>query len=406
MITAPAITAFPALRCSSKLRHSVLGLGLGAADLARLEALGEIVTPPSGTVVFRAGEPADHLCVVLDGVMVPESAGLPRFWVGPGDVCGETGFVLGAARSCTMIALGPAPRLFRVRRDVLALHGAAGGAAVTRLLSALGRAIRARLDPSASDLAEQTEAAYCDHEHPQVAALARSLRGATTLDTACAIWSHVWSMPYRFGSWQWSASDTLRRGHGMCTTKAVLQVALMRAVGIEAGYVRGTLDGTLVRACMAPAYHARFERGTFKHFYAAARIDGRWAPLDASYSRGSLALIAETAHHVKPFVTWNAREHGYANGGATLGGTDPYDIEVHQDLTEVMRKSATYDAKNADAMNVLLDQAQGYAPPPAAYTVCAEQALAAGEWARAREIALDGVTGEALRLQPAATYAA
>jgi hypothetical protein len=33
------------------------------------------------------------------------------------------------------------------------------------------------------------------------------------------------------------ASDTLRKGEGMCTNKANLQVALLRAAGIPAGYV-------------------------------------------------------------------------------------------------------------------------------------------------------------------------
>jgi CRP-like cAMP-binding protein len=396
-------------RCSA-LHTSVLALTLAPRELSRLEGLGEVVMVPSGTKIFQKGEAADFLYVVLDGVLVPEVqlSEQPSFWVGPGDVCGEVGFVLGSPRSTTMIVLGPAPRLWRIHRDVLALLGGASGVAVTRLLTALGRVIRARLDPVASRLAEVTEAEYCDHHHPRVAALAQQLRRATPFETACAIWSHVWSMPYRFGSWQWSASDTLGRGHGMCTTKAVLQVALMRAAGIEGGYVKATLDGALVRACMAPVYHPRFERATFKHYYAAARLSGRWIPLDASFSRGSLALIAETEPSVKPYVTWNALDHGYAHGSATLRGTDPFAIEVHPDLADVMCKTPTYDAKNADGMNVLLDRAQGYVAPVAAYAVQAEHALAAGSPLSARGLVMAGLAAEAMRLhhRPAGTRAA
>ena len=64
---------------------------------------------------------------------------------------------------------------------------------------------------------------------------------------------------------------------------------------------------------------------------------------------------------------WDATVEGFANGAASMQGTDPCAIEVHQDLTEVMRKTATYDAKNADAMNVLLDRAQGYVAPVKGY---------------------------------------
>jgi hypothetical protein len=57
-------------------------------------------------------------------------------------------------------------------------------------------------------------------------------------------------------------------------------------------------------------------------------------------------------------------------------------------------------------MNVLLDRAQGYAPPRAAYAARAEQAIAVGATQLAREIALEGVSAEAARLRPAVTYAA
>jgi CRP-like cAMP-binding protein len=54
---------------------------------------------PAGTAVFEEGCPSDHLYVVLDGALLP-TAGLaaPDFWVGPGDLCGEAGFVAGAPR--------------------------------------------------------------------------------------------------------------------------------------------------------------------------------------------------------------------------------------------------------------------------------------------------------------------
>ena len=397
-LTLPAPVAPPR---GSILGESVLSTSLRAEELQRLEALGEVVAFAPGEVVFEAGAPSQFLYVVLDGALLPAmpSGAPPRFWVGPGDVCGEVGFALGTPRGTTMIAFGPAPRVWRIHRDVLSHSGGDTGAAMSRLLAAISRVVWARLERPATEAATWTEADYCDHRSPSVVTMARRLSRRTPFETACAIWAALWKMPYRFGSWQWSASETIARGHGMCTTKAVLQVALMRALGLECGYVRGELVGPLVRACMSAAYAPRFDRPTFKHYYAAARVDGRWVPLDASFSLGSLSLIAETEHHVRPFVTWDALVEGCVNGAATLGGTDPYAIEVCSDIHDVMCKSATYDAKNAGAMNVLLDRAQGYVAPVTSYVAAMNRALAGGYAATARELVLTGLRGDVAALR-------
>ncbi|MFT3765183.1 MAG: cyclic nucleotide-binding domain-containing protein [Minicystis sp.] len=401
MITSAELDLAPVTRRRSILRDSVIAASFGADELALLEALGEVVEVPPGAPIFRAGEPAEHLHVVLEGALVPAAppGEMPAFWVGPGDVCGEVAFLLGLPRTTTLIALGPAPRVWRVHRDILAKVGGLSGVAATKLLAALARVVRARLEATASSAAALPGQEFADADHLVVKMMARRLARATQRDTAMAIWAALWSMPYRFGSWQWSASDTLARGHGMCTTKAILQVALMRAAGIEAGYVMGELDGALVRACMPAAYHARFQRPSFKHYYAAARLSGRWTPLDASFSRGSLSLIAQTETHVKPFVAWDAREAGYAHGAASLAGTDPFAIEVHQDLGDVLRKAPSYDTKNADAMNVLLDRAQGYVAPAPAYVEQMEKALAAGSQSDARRLVAAGLFADAARLR-------
>jgi CRP-like cAMP-binding protein len=382
------------------LQDSVLSSSLSVRELARLELLGEVVAVPSGTPIFRKGDPSEHLYVVLDGLIVPETAQADQvgFWVGPGDVCGEVGFVLGTPRNTTMVVLGLAPLLWRIRRDVLAHLGSASGVAVTRMLAAVARAVRARLDPQTSALAGTAEEDLCDHRHPSVVAVARRLTRRTPLQTASAIWSAVWEMPHRFGPSRWSASDTLARGHGTAISKAILQVALLRAAGIEAGYVKTAVDGSLVRACMPGAYHGRFMRESFRHFHAAARIDGQWIPFDASFSRGALALIAVTEPRVKPLLKWDARKEGFANLPATLAGTDPLAIEVHHDLGEPLDKVSAQDAKNADAINVRLDRAQGFVPQAPAYVTQMEHAFAVGSFLAARNFVVAGLAADAAEL--------
>src|SRR5262249_28071237 len=151
--------------------------------------------------------------VVLDGAALPATdGGPPAFWVGPGDLCGEGGFVTGTPRRTTMVAFGPDPRFFRIHRDALVHVGGVRGLAMTRLLGAIARTLEARMEAPRASSARWTEADYADQHHPAVAAMARQLDRGDPLATACAIWAALWKMPYRFGSWQWSASDTLARG--------------------------------------------------------------------------------------------------------------------------------------------------------------------------------------------------
>src|SRR6185295_17857403 len=89
-------------------------------DLPELDPRGEVIEPASGSVLFTAGERAEHLYVVLDGAAVMPATGMTvgrPWWVGPGDVCGEIRFVLGGEHTTTAMVFGPAPRLWRIHRD-------------------------------------------------------------------------------------------------------------------------------------------------------------------------------------------------------------------------------------------------------------------------------------------------
>ena len=199
-------------------------------------------------------------------------------------------------------------RVWRIHREALSNVGGAKGTAVTRLLAALARVVHARLEVPAAKPLSWSEADYCDDRHPSVIAMARRHVRATPLATACAIWSTMWAIPYRFGTWQWSASETIARGHGMCTTKAVLQVALMRALGIEAGYVT-EVSGALARALMpiptavVPSrdVQALLRGGANRRTMDPARLFVLARP-----SRSSLHERRTWA----PFVEWDAARRG------------------------------------------------------------------------------------------------
>ncbi len=80
---------------------------------------------------------------------------------------------------------------------------------------------------------------FCDSEHPAIVEVAREICpdcGAPA-DVARAVrhWMRT-RIEYVLDYCNVKASETLAKREGMCTNKATLQVALMRALGLPAGY--------------------------------------------------------------------------------------------------------------------------------------------------------------------------
>lgn len=75
-----------------------------------LEAELEMFTLYGGEVLFRAGEPGDYLCLIINGrmrVTVPDGQTRDRFIaeLGPGEIVGEMAVVTGEARNATVVAV-------------------------------------------------------------------------------------------------------------------------------------------------------------------------------------------------------------------------------------------------------------------------------------------------------------
>ena len=79
----------------------------------------------------------------------------------------------------------------------------------------------------------------CDCDHPAVAALSLELVGRCTSVAEAAASVRAWvreHIVYTLQDKSDRASDTLEKREGMCTNKANLQIALLRAAGIPAAY--------------------------------------------------------------------------------------------------------------------------------------------------------------------------
>jgi CRP-like cAMP-binding protein len=76
-------------------------------QLARLAARVRVETVDAGHVLFRAGAPATNLYLIVAGAAVVERDGRRVARLGPGDVVGELGVILGGTRNATVSAETP-----------------------------------------------------------------------------------------------------------------------------------------------------------------------------------------------------------------------------------------------------------------------------------------------------------
>lgn len=138
--------------------------------------------------------------------------------------------------------------------------------------------------------------ATCDAEHASILACARQLvaRGSTGWETVKAIREFVRnSVDYMFHPLNDKASDTLRKREGMCTNKANLQVALMRATGIPAGYILTHISRCVFRGppILDEFYEAIAEPTV--HCFAAGWVpeSGKWVMLDGTSRTDDARLV-------------------------------------------------------------------------------------------------------------------
>ena len=320
---------------------SVLGLYLDDAS-PELFGQGRVVHLSPGAT-FASAE-RRMLNIVLDGRL----AG-PRGWYGPGNHF--------SGAECGLAAMDVPARLWQ-----LDLTAAAWLAPANRSLRlALTRALIAAeaAEVAATPPAELPDpASLCDHDHPEIRRRAARLRRASPASTAEAILQFVQPMPYRFGAWQERASDTLARGVGMCTTKANLQVALMRAAGLEAGFVESPMPTSVLGKLMPDGWLA-LQRATVKHYFAAVKLGGRWHATDASYDDASYGIYVQSFPHTAG-LRYPTFAEGKPYAPAFLAKhADPWDIQVRPDLMDEMGKKSRFGPRHFEALNTRLDRARG-----------------------------------------------
>ena len=357
----------------SLLAPTRVGLHLGRLA-TRVEALGRVQDWPEGATLCHRGARDRDLHVLLGGELA-----YPGGTLGPGSHAGELGFLLGVPRTADLVARLPS-RTWSAHAEAMARDPEAA----TTLIAALVRELPKRLRKFS--VQEPADDAFCDHGHPAILTLASALRGPDDEATAAAIWSFVRDLPYRFGPWWQKASDTLRAGWGMCTTKSNLEVALFRAAGLEAGFVELEIDAAFVEPLIPAPWRARVKRHT-RHYMGAVALGRRWHVADCSFTDATLLLLAE--HYP---VLREASGDRLATGRpyhptARMRGSDPFGDSVIPSLTRAMARRSSFDLEQHELLNLVTDAVQPTIIDEPAWLIRA-RALQATEPVRAMHMAL------------------
>ncbi|MCC5960314.1 MAG: transglutaminase family protein [Rhodobacteraceae bacterium] len=320
---------------------SLIGLYLGSSAQSVFKH-GEIKTLTEGQTLSVSS--SDQLCILLQGVLTHDHG-----WLSPGchfrDIS-QPLTVKGAQAVVWVLDMAGADWLKRAHSYLrTALDGA---------LAAAERAVAASTPPR--DLPDPET--LCDVDHPAIRRRAARLLRTTEEATAQAVFAFVQAMPYRFGNWQERASDTLARGSGMCTTKANLQVALMRACGLEAGFAEVPMEMSVLGKLMPDAWLPMM-RPKVRHYFGAVKLGGRWHAADSSYNDDSMRIYLEQIpgfDFLLPARISNGAPYSPAH---SHDGLDMFDIAVVPHLNEEMSKKSRFSPMQFEALNTRLDRAQG-----------------------------------------------
>jgi len=102
------------------------------------------------------------------------------------------------------------------------------------------------------------------------------------------VYRYVKELPYGLEDWDVKASETLRKGWGMCSGKANLLVAMSRALSIPARYrvFRIAAEGRLLRWAVEQEEELGAQLGELPleqdHVDCEAYLEGRWRQYDPS----------------------------------------------------------------------------------------------------------------------------
>jgi transglutaminase-like putative cysteine protease len=152
---------------------------------------------------------------------------------------------------------------------------------------------------------------YCDVENAEIQVYTKELLsscGSSDIHSAIRIFDWVRDkVKYGFDFWDVKASETMRKMSGMCANKANLQIAMLRAIGIPAGYGVLRIRKEAIRTIANDKIYDKSSDAII-HVYCCVLLNGRWISADATVDRE----LYEAAYLRVPdweYLSWDGQNH-------------------------------------------------------------------------------------------------
>lgn len=149
---------------------------------------------------------------------------------------------------------------------------------------------------------------YCDHDNPDIQAVAAKLRADDTDPVVIAKRTFYFvrdGFPFGFDLYERKASETLRQGYGVCWNKSLLLIALLRCNQIPSRLGSVPLKRSFVRPAIG-AWHW-LANNPYNHCIVHAHLNDRWTILDAVLDKGTYESFFRPLG-VEWGIDWNGRD--------------------------------------------------------------------------------------------------
>jgi len=150
---------------------------------------------------------------------------------------------------------------------------------------------------------------FCDYQEPGIQNLVREIGGRSkgTQEKAVNCFFYVRdNIVFGMDPWQIKASETLRKGYGMCSNKALLLVALLRAMGIASRLAWIPLNRHFLRPAWGFPWTYCLPL-TLKHVIAQVMLDQKWIAVDLTRDKTTYERLYKPAG-AKWGIDWNAKD--------------------------------------------------------------------------------------------------
>ncbi|MEW6079626.1 MAG: transglutaminase family protein [Thermodesulfobacteriota bacterium] len=166
---------------------------------------------------------------------------------------------------------------------------------------------------------------FCDYQEPVIQNLVGEIGGLSENPREKAINCFFYvrdEIVFGMDPWQIKASETLQKGYGMCSNKALLLVAQLRCLGIPSRLAWVPLNRHFLKPAWGFPWTYCLPRA-LKHVIAQVFLDQKWIALDLTLDKTTYERLYKPAG-AKWGIDWNGEDDCLVFQDHLTGQVEPF----------------------------------------------------------------------------------